>query len=517
MLNSFSFAQPLWLWLLLPIFSLLFRLWRSRVNAVSIAGQGVVAPHLARIFSLQTNKKANNQPIILSLMAAVFSVLALSSPQLNLSGEDSIKSPLIIALDLSDSMQNEQVDGFSHLQRSKLIIDQLLQKGINRPVSLIAFAGSAHQVLPISEQLALLRVYLGYLDASVMPSQGDDLNQLLLEINRIKDIQQLGYDLVILSDGFTVNQKAFVTESKDHHVLLLALNATAEEQGKEINAEVLTGKYLDSADNRLYQRLNALIKDNESNNLRLTNIGYWLWYPVLLIMLYFFRRGFSLQWLPLVLLTVSAVPNNAQAAFIDWWMTADQQGAYYFDKQNYKEAALRFEDEKWKAAAYVYAKDYKKAADIYQQQDDLTSLFNLAVTNSQAQNYHQAEKLYQLLLTIEPDNTDAENNLRIITALIKNIQETAEAQQEEEPPSDNHDTQEMVDEQLGADKDEIGQREVSIEGLSVDELLGSEQKKQQWLRDISRDPKLFLGAKFQAEFNKHQGEQSDPESGDIND
>ncbi len=506
MLSDLQFAEPLWFLLFLPISLLLFLLWRSRIQALSLAGQGIIASHLARVFSLQGNKKASFKPILFALIGTSLVIIAIAGPQIQLAGNEKINAPLIIALDLSISMEGEQPSGFSHLQRGKLIVDQLLQQGFNRPVSLLAFAGSSHQVLPVSEQLPLLRLYLGYLAPSVMPEEGDDLNQLLVEVNRIKDGQQFGYDLLIISDGFSVNKVDFNQAKKTNNVLLVALTDTAAQQAKSLDIEVLTGKYLDSADSSLYQRLTDLTENHRAGEQVLTNIGYWLLYPVLLIALYFFRRGFNLHWAAMIVLVVNLSPNTAEAAFIDWWMTADQQGAYYFNKQDYKEAAIRFQDPNWQAAAYVYAKDYRKAAVIYEQQDDLIGLFNLAVTNSEGRNYHRAQKLYQLLLKIDPDNADALNNLRIITALIEEIKLTAENQQEEKPPSESADSEDMVDEQLAADRDQIGQVTVELETLSLDELLGSQRKKEQWLRDISRDPKLFLGAKFQAEYNKQDNE-----------
>lgn len=503
MLNFLFFIQPLWLWSFIPVLCLLiWLLLRQHKSVGAIAGEGIIATHLARIFSLHKNKQSSKKPIFFTLTAVTFLIVSLAQPQLNLVGDETLKSPLIIALDLSESMDKKDDAGFSTLQRSQLIIDSLLEKGFNRPISLIAFAASAHQVLPVSEQSTLLRLYLSYLEPSVMPEEGDDINQLLTEVNSIKKAQEFGYDLLIISDGFSVNSSLFNEKNTANQSLLLALNRKAEDQGEALGLEVLTGNYLDSGDNHLYQRLSDLTKESKSKKTALTNIGYWFLYPLFFIALYFFRKGFSLNWLPMIILSISIMPNTAEARFMDWWMTADQQGAYYFKKQDYKEAALRFENQNWKAAAYVNAKEYKKAVVIYEKQDDLTGLFNLAVTNAKGRQYYQAQKLYQLLLTIEPDNSDAQKNLYIIAALIKEIQETAKKQQEEAPPSENNETQDMIDEQLGAEYDQIGKREVHIESISVDELLNSDQKKQQWLRDISRDPKLFLGAKFQAEYNK---------------
>ena len=509
MFDHLQFVQPLWFLVFMPITFLLFLLYYRKSKAVVLTGKGVIATHLAQVFSVQGSKKSSLKPILLALLVCTLLIFSLASPLLNLAADENIKAPLIIALDLSESMQAEQQSGSTDLQRAKLIMDELLQQGFNRPIALIAFAGSAHQVLPPSNQLALLRLYLGYLDPSVMPKQGDSLNPLLSNIMTIPEAQQHGFDLLIVSDGFSVDKQSFQQAIKpfDQQLLIAALNDKTAKQAADLGAEVLTGRYLDSGDNRLHKRLTQLANNKHSQQQQLSNVGYWLLYPVLLIVLTFFRRGFNLHWAALLLLWVNMMPQPAQAAFIDWWMTADQQGAYYFNQQQYKQAAESFADPNWQAAAYLYAKEYRKAAELYASQDNLTSLYNLAVANSQGRNYHRAQMLYRLLLKIEPEHHDAANNLRIITALIKEIQDTAENQQEENPPNDNSDPSDMVDEQLGADKPQIGQIAVQLDNLSVEELLGSEQKKQQWLRDISRDPKLFLGAKFQAEYLQLQSEQ----------
>ena len=509
MLSSLQFSEPLWFLLLMPTLGLLLLLWKQRSSDAVVAAEGIIAPHLARLFSLQGNKKSSLKPILFSALLALLLILSLSDPQVNLSAGDQTDTPLLIALDLSDSMESKdknRAGPLTSLQRGQIIIDDLLQQGFNRPVSLIAFAGSAHQVLPVSNQFELLRLYLGYLDASVMPVQGSDLDALLENINTIEQVKDSGFDLLIVTDGFTVDSDAFNKwiDAKESTALIAALNEQAIDQAKKLDAEVLTGNYLQSGDKQLSQRLNDLSKDKKSNSAQLTSLGYWFLYPVFLLLLYFFRRGFNLHWAVMLMLFIDVPTNNVQASVLDWWMTADQQGAYYFKQKDYKQAALAFKDPNWKAAAHLYAKDYKKAADIYEKQTDLTGLFNLAVANTKGRNYHEAQKIYTLLLDIDPENNDAANNLTIITSLIKEIQDTGDAQQEEAPPNVSSDPNDMNDDQLGADKEKIGQREVKVENLSVEELLGSEQKKQQWLRDISRDPKLFLGAKFQAEYNKQQ-------------
>jgi Ca-activated chloride channel family protein len=507
MLADFHFIQPMWLWLFIPMAVMMILLWRNRVAEFENAGKGIISPHLAKVFSLQSDREAALGPIILTVIGTAILLLSLAGPSFNLNNEKQLKAPLIIALDLSSSME-DRAGTLSHLEQAKLVLDDLLGRGFNRPVSLVAFAGSSHQVLPPSDQLELLKLYLSYLDPSVMPVQGSDINQLSKTVDSIPAAQDFGFDLLLLTDGFEGDVKQFnywLGEARASGIVV-SLTEKAAEQMKPLLLKQLNDADLSPTDDQLYAMVTKLESKNLSREKTDRNVGYWLLYPFGLILLYSFRRGFNLHWAAAILLVVNLTPNTAHAALIDWWLTSDQQGAYYFEKGDFKEAALRFDNVQWKAAAFVQAKQYKKAVEIYRRQDDLTGLYNLATTYTKARNYSKAQALYQLLLEIEPDNADAQKNLAIVVALIEEIKRTSESQQDEggEQSTKPANPDEMMDSSLGADKDDIGNVEVEIEKLSLDEILASEQKKEQWLRDISRSPKQFLGAKFQAQYNQMQ-------------
>ncbi len=506
MLVSFHFAQPLWLLLFIPIFLLLFALWRNLRSEQENAGQGIIAPHLAKVFSLQQDSKAAYGPILLTLLSATLVLFSLAGPSWLTSADKQQKAPLVIALDLSDSMSSAQDQGISTLQRAKLLLDNLLSRGISRPVSLMAFAATSHQVLPPSDQIELLRLYLGYLDPSVMPEQGNDLGGLITAIYAIPETKESGFDLLILSDGFDVDSNAFNAwlTAAGAAGIVGALTPQAETDGAELALTLARARDLQPGDETLYEMVKRLENKGNSREVSPQNLGYWLLYPLALILLYFFRRGFNLYWASVMVLAVNLTPVPVQASWLDWLMTPDQQGAYYFQQGNYKEAAVRFESAQWQAAAFYHAKQYDKAAKIYRRQDDLTGLYNLATTLTRTRNYSKAKDLYQLLLEIDPDNQAAQKNLTIVTRLIDEIQRLADSQQEEQAQPETVDPDEMMDTSLGTEKQNIGKIEVKIEQLSVDELLASEQKKAQWLRDISKDPQQFLAAKFQAQYNKQQ-------------
>ncbi|PKH57421.1 hypothetical protein CXF83_16975 [Shewanella sp. Choline-02u-19] len=506
MLSSFQFAEPLWLWLFLPIGLLMYGLWRNRKMAQEQAGEGVIAAHLAKVFSMQNSHRATKAPIGLTLLTASFIIFALAGPSWLKASDDDIKAPLIIALDLSPSMLKSE-GSISHLERAKLLVSKLLMQGSSRPISLVAFAGSSHQVLPPSDQFALLTLYLGYMSPQVMPVEGDDIDSLIAVIAAIPDAQEFGFDLLVLSDGFAGQGQALAKFTQKQHaqVLFAALTASAESSATQLGFTVMTADGLLSGNDNWLEQVSKLEQAALSQSSLVVNQGYWLLYPAALLLLLFFRRGFSLYWASSIVLCVSLMPVPVHAQWLDLFFSADQQGQYYYDKGDYQEAALRFEDPSWKARAYYQAKEYSKAAKIYRQQDDLQSLFNLAMTYTRGRNYSKAKTLYQLLLDIEPDFPGASKNLQIVTQLIKDIKQLGESQQEENPP-ESINPDDMTDMDLGADKPQMGKIEVELQQLSVEELLNSDTKKQQWLRDISKDPQKFLAAKFQAQYNESQQE-----------
>lgn len=503
MLTSFQFSEPAWLLLFFPIAILMYGLWRNRVSAEELAGEGIIAAHLAKTFSMQNSHKTVTMPIILTLICGCLIVLSLSGPSWVKASGDSIKAPLVIGLDLSPSMLERQQD-IEHLTRAKLAITTLLQYGSARPISLVAFSGSSHQVLPPSDQFALLTLYLGYLSPEVMPVEGDEVDSLVSVIKAMPEVEEFGFDLLIFSDGFTGGAELLrFVEGLKAQVIFAALTTEAETEAKEFGYSVMSRGSLTENPDRLPAKVANLEQSALAESGQRVNYGYWLLYPAALVLLLFFRKGFSLYWASAIVLCVSMLPAPAQANWLDWFFSDNQQAQYYYNQGDYQTAAILFTDPHWKAQAYYQAKEYSKAAKIYRQQNDLQSLFNLAMTYTRGRNYSKAQSLYQLLIEIDPNFPGAERNLRIVSQLIRDIKQLGESQQEENPP-ESIDPDDMTDPELGADKPQMGKITVEIQQLSVEELLNSETKKQQWLTDISKDPQQFLAAKFQAEYNRSQ-------------
>lgn len=504
-----TLAQPLWLLLLLPMAAVLLYLWRRQNRQSELAGEGVMAPHLAKVFSRQHQSRAGEAPILLALILSVGFIVSLAQPSV-LMGRDSSQRPLIIAIDQSSSMQ-DTVDGVSLNDRARLAVVDSFKRGIDRPVSVFAFSGSAHMLLPPTRQLDFVEVYLGYLSPQVMPVDGNNLLALGQVIDRsLPKLKTSGFDLWLISDGLGSNKnntEAFNVWLNEHgaQVLIQSLN--------QQSLSALSGTRLSNTATaeQIHTALQNL-SPSWGESSEYSNMGFWLLPLLALALLFWFRRGFTLHWqLPVLLLLLMPV-EKSQAAEESWWnwfFSSDQRGAIEFKLGRYPQAAEHFQDPLWRAAAYYYAEDFNSAAEIYMQQGDLQSTFNLGNALAQDQRYAAAAKIFRLILDIDADYPSAEKNYRRVKQLAEQVQNFSEAQQLEKPPAEGNAKPSVLSElDQGVADQSQGQRQISRGQLSAEDLLASEQKTESWLRDISRDPAAFIGSKFSSQYRKQQAKES---------
>jgi Ca-activated chloride channel family protein len=175
------FAQPqafqlLWL---LPalVFFVLFAQRRARTRLVKVFGVKLT-PLLTA--SLSTSKRRLR--LVLWCAALVFYVVALARPQLG-KGATSIKSEgveIMIALDVSNSMLAEDVKP-SRLEYAKSEIGRLIDTLGGDKVGLIAFAGSATLLSPLTTDKSALHMFLDTITPLAVETQGTEFKKALDE------------------------------------------------------------------------------------------------------------------------------------------------------------------------------------------------------------------------------------------------------------------------------------------------------------------------------------------------
>lgn len=169
-----------------------------------------IGSRLYPFLSSSVSKHKRNLKNILQIAAVFFFVMALARPQMGQSKQE-VKSEgveIIFAVDVSDSMMAEDVKP-SRLAQAKSELSRLVDLMPGNKIGILAFAGSAALLSPITNDPGAIKMYLDSLDTNSVSSQGtnfqDALNVAKEAFDRggisTDDTQKVTRVILIASDG----------------------------------------------------------------------------------------------------------------------------------------------------------------------------------------------------------------------------------------------------------------------------------------------------------------------------
>lgn len=212
-----SFFSPHILWLLVPLV-LLFS-WELARHAVrAVAAWPKIPRAWAGAFDVVLGTRhttAENRPRIWLWFGLALCVVALARPQWGTIEEQVFDQSreVIIAVDLSRSMLAQDVKP-SRLDRSKLLIQSLLDGLKGERVGLVLFAGTSFLQSPLSSDYEVLREFLPALNPEYLPEGGSNYKAMLETSIQAFGTSAADRYLIILSDGeSTVDDWRGVTEA----------------------------------------------------------------------------------------------------------------------------------------------------------------------------------------------------------------------------------------------------------------------------------------------------------------
>lgn len=321
-LTDVHFLRPLWLWALIPVALIVFMQWRQQ-GAIG-RWRTVIAPHLLEHLIVKQQRRSWLRPAHLLALALVLAVLAAAGPSWRREPPPFTQdtAPLVIALDLSESMLVQDIQP-SRLERAQQKALDLLAERKGASTGLLAYAGTAHMVLPLTDDPTVLRAYITSLDPQVMPVEGKNSVAALDVAAAMLAGDPTPGTILFLTDGIPAAAApvfAEFTQTESDQILVLAI-ATAEggpiplangnfgavsaldRQGLE-TLERKAGAYVttvtvDETDVRRINRrvashLTAVQQDNAEGRWR--DEGWWLLLPLLALTLFWFRKGWVVQW-----------------------------------------------------------------------------------------------------------------------------------------------------------------------------------------------------------------------------
>lgn len=384
-LDAFHFLRPAWLWGLAGV-PLLAWAWHRRMSARD-PWQGRVdahlLPHLLEAGSGKPLRRA--WPAMLACIAAVLALLALAGPSWQRGAQPlwQARMPLVIAVDLSASTAAADLPP-SRLARARAAIDATLQAWEAGDVGLLAYAGDAYVVSPLTGDPANVAVFLDALSPDIMPGDVDAPSRADRAIAMAaRLLRQAGHaegDIVLLEDAASGQAVAAAREAaaQGYRVSVLGLGTTAgapwrdtrgDIQRAALDAEGLRavaaagdGRYVPLAGGArdvlavLGPRQGA-VGAARGTAQAWRDQGYWLLPPLLLLVLFAFRRGGALA-LCLACALLPWTPARA-ADGSRWWQRPDQaaharlvEGAEAYRQGRYDQALRAWDGVPGADAAY---------------------------------------------------------------------------------------------------------------------------------------------------------------------
>jgi Ca-activated chloride channel homolog len=199
-----TFHSPHLLWLLVPLV-LLFSWELARHTARAASTWPKIARAWAGAFDVSLGTRhttAETRPRLWLWFGLALCIIALARPQWGTVEEKAFDQAreVLIAVDLSKSMLAQDVKP-SRLDRSKLLIQSLLDGLKGERVGLVLFAGTAFLQSPLSPDYEILREFLPAMNPDYLPEGGSNYRALLETSISAFGTSTADRYLIILSDG----------------------------------------------------------------------------------------------------------------------------------------------------------------------------------------------------------------------------------------------------------------------------------------------------------------------------
>lgn len=205
-----SFHSPHLLWLLVPLV-LLFSWELARHTNRVAAHWPKIARAWAGAFDVSLGVQhttAETRPRLWLWFGLALCIIALARPQWGTVEEQVFDQSreVLIAVDLSKSMLVQDVKP-SRLDRSKLLIQSLLDGLKGERVGLVLFAGTAFLQSPLSADYEVLREFLPALNPEYLPEGGSNYRAMLEASMQAFGTTNADRYLIILSDGESTDEE----------------------------------------------------------------------------------------------------------------------------------------------------------------------------------------------------------------------------------------------------------------------------------------------------------------------
>ena len=473
--------------------------WWSTAN-----WEKIVEPHLLQFLATTpATQKTSLLPWIMCFTGTLL-LLALAGPVW-----EKVPQPLlqksqarVLVLDLSFSMLATDIKP-TRIDRARFKLEDLLKRFVEGDTALIAYAGEAFVISPLTHDPATIAALLPGLRPNIMPVPGSRAEHAFsLAANLLSRSKSGSGHIIWITDGIegqdfaalenTVGRNrlsilAVGTESgspvalseggflkdKNGAIVIPKLNSQPLEKLAGIKQGSFTVLSIDDRDVEGIIEAETTATDFiEDEQLRSSDKwneeGPWLLLLALPLAASLFRRGLLFSWSLLVLFGISSLPNSAQAfGWDDLWLRTDQQAEKLFQEGAEKDAAQLFENPEWKGTAAYRTGDYEKAIKEFSRKDGPLANFNRGNSLAFAGRLEEALAAYEKVLAENPKHEDAQFNHDLIEKILQE-QQKKQQNKKADKGKENEQRKNKQDQQQDSSKADVEQNEKSSQQSSAE-------------------------------------------------
>ncbi len=473
--------------------------WWSTAN-----WEKIVEPHLLQFLATTpATQKTSLLPWIMCFTGTLL-LLALAGPV-----REKVPQPLlqksqarVLVLDLSFSMLATDIKP-TRIDRARFKLEDLLKRFVEGDTALIAYAGEAFVISPLTHDPATIAALLPGLRPNIMPVPGSRAEHAFsLAANLLSRSKSGSGHIIWITDGIegqdfaalenTVGRNrlsilAVGTESgspvalseggflkdKNGAIVIPKLNSQPLEKLAGIKQGSFTVLSIDDRDVEGIIEAETTATDFiEDEQLRSSDKwneeGPWLLLLALPLAASLFRRGLLFSWSLLLLFGISSLPNSAQAfGWDDLWLRTDQQAEKLFQEGAEKEAAQLFENPEWKGTAAYRTGDYEKAIKEFSRKDGPLANFNRGNSLAFAGRLEEALAAYEKVLAENPKHEDALFNHDLVEKILQE-QQKKQQNKKADKGKENEQRKNKQDQQQDSSKADVEQNEKSSQQSSAE-------------------------------------------------
>lgn len=198
----FRFENPAFLYLLIIIpVIIVIRLLEMRKRKLKLKKFGDLSLLKQLMPDVSSSRKSLKFWLMIAALALLIVMLARPQMGTKISQEKRKGIEVIISLDISNSMRAEDVVP-SRLDKSKMLVENMVDNFTNDKVGLVVFAGDAFVQLPITSDYVSAKMFLQNTDPSLIATQGTDLaGAIELSSKSFTQQDKVGRAILIITDG----------------------------------------------------------------------------------------------------------------------------------------------------------------------------------------------------------------------------------------------------------------------------------------------------------------------------